>query len=165
MARIEQSADKLEFISSLSPTARLFFLLCGLFPWLAPYELLLKPNWNGRFSLVMLFFLAISIGAVSVSFFFIAAALWGRSQHFRFEASSRRLSYRFKTAFGPVREERYDFSQIEALEIKVSEWESRADTYDLSLKVRAKPDMTFGDFASRSDAEHYRSVLKNMIGL
>jgi hypothetical protein len=113
----------------------------------------------------MLFFLAISIGAVSVSFFFIAAALWGRSQHFQFEASSRRLSYRFKTAFGPVREERYDFSQIEALEIKVNEWDSRVDTYDIGLKIRDKPEMKFGDFSTRQDAEHHLAVLKNMIGL
>ena len=162
MDTIEQSADKLEFNSSLSPIVRILFLLFGFIPLLAPYELLIKPSWNERTSLVMLFFLVISIGAIIVSIFFISAALFGRSQYFQFDASSRVISYRFKTAINPFREERYDFGQIEALEIKVNEWDSRPDTYDISMKIRDKREMKFGDFTSRQEAEHYLAVLEKL---
>jgi hypothetical protein len=163
MDTIKQSADKLEFISSLSPIARIIFLLFGFIPLLAPYELLIKPSWNGKFSIIMLFFLMISIGAISISIFFISAALFGRSQHFQFDGSNRVVNYRFKTALNPFREERYDFSQIEVLEIKVNEWDSRSDSYDISMKIRGNREMKFGDFTSRQEAEYYLAALEKMI--
>ncbi len=163
MASIEQTTDKLEFKSSLSPLARLLFLLFGLIPLLAPYELLIKPAWTGRINIVMLFFLVISLGAIMVSLFFIAAALLGRSQHLQFDASNRVIRYRFKTAIHPFREVRYDFSQIEALELKATEWDSRPDTYAITMKIRDQPDLTFGDFSSRSEVEHCLAVLEEMV--
>jgi len=163
MAPIEQTADKLEFKSSLSPLARLLFFLFGLLPLLAPYELLIKPTWNGRISIVMLFFAVISLGAIIVSLFFIAAALFGRSQHLQFDASNRVVRYRYKTALHPFREARYDFSQIEALELKTTEWDSRPDTYAITMTIRDQPALTFGDFASRPDAEDSLAVLEEMV--
>jgi hypothetical protein len=111
----------------------------------------------------MIFFLIISIGAIGVSIFFISAALFGRSQHFQVDGTNRVLRYRFKTAINPFREEVYDFSQIEVLEIKVNEWDSRSDSYDISLKIRGKREMKFGDFTSRQEAEYYLTTLEKMI--
>ncbi|HEX9926239.1 MAG TPA: hypothetical protein VGD99_26515 [Anaerolineae bacterium] len=127
------------------------------------YELLIKPAWNSRINIVMLFFLVISIGAIIVSLFFIIAAIFGRSQHIQFDASNRVIRYRFKTAIHPFREVRYNFSQIEALELKVSEWDSRPDTYNIRLKIQDQRDLIFGDFPSRPEAEHYLAVLEEMI--
>ena len=163
MDTIKQSADKLEFVSSFSPMARIIFLLFGFIPLLAPYELLIKPSWNGKFNIVMIFFLIISIGAVTISVFFISAALFGRSQHFQFDGAKRVLKYRFKTAINPFREERYDFSQIEILEIKANEWDSGSDSYDISMKIRGKREMKFGEFRSRQEAEYYLAALEKMI--
>jgi hypothetical protein len=163
MTPIEQTANKLEFKSSLPPLARLLFLLFGLIPLLAPYELLIKPNWTGRISIVMLFFLVISIGATIVSLFFIAAALLGRSQHIQFDASNRVIRYRYKTALHPFREARYDFSQVEALELKTTAWDSSPDTYSIILKIRDQRDLTLGDFVSGPDAEDCLAVLEEMI--
>jgi hypothetical protein len=163
MDTIEQTADKLEFRSSLSRIVRIVLLIFGLIPLLAPYELLIKPAWNGRISIAMLFFLVISVGAIGVSIFFVSAALFGRSQQFQFDASNRTVYYRFKTAINPFREERYDFSQIEALEIKGNEWDSRPDTYDISMKIRDNREANFGDFRSRQEAEHYLAALEEMI--
>jgi hypothetical protein len=162
MDTIRQSADTLEFTSRLSPLARLAFLMAGLFPLLAPYELLIRPGWSG-ISLVMLFFLAISIGAVSVSLFFLAAALWGRSQSFRFDASTRQVVYGYQDAIVRFRQERYPFDQIEAMRLKTSEWESRSDTYDIGIKIKDKREYTFGNFDSQQDAEHYLSLLAKMV--
>lgn len=163
MDTIEQTADTLEFRGSLSPIVRGLLLLFGFIPLLAPYELLIKPDWDGSLGIVTLFVLVISLGAISVSIFFFNAAIFGRSQHFRFDASDRVLSYRFKTAVNPFREERYDFSQIEALEIKANEWESRPDTYDIHLAIRDKREMAFGDFSSRPEAERYLAILEKMV--
>jgi hypothetical protein len=162
MDTIKQDVDKLEFISSLSPIVRIVFLLFGFIPLLAPYELLIKPSWNGKFSIGMIFFLIISIGAISISIYFISAALFGRSQRFQFDGANRVVRYRFKSIINPLREERYDFSQIEVLKIKVNEWDSRSDSYDISMKIRGKPEMKFGDFQSRQEAEYYLTALEKI---
>ena len=163
MDSIKHTDDKLEFVNQLSVSARIFFFLLGLVPLLAPYELLIKPSWNGRINIIMLFFFVLSIGAVSVSVLLVSAALFGRSQHFQFDALNRIVIYRFKTVVHPFREERYEFSQIEAVQIKVNEWDSRPDTYDISMKIRDKNEMKFGDFASRQEAEHYLTILETII--
>jgi uncharacterized membrane protein len=155
MDTINQTADKIEFASRLSPLVRVVLFLFGLFPLLAPYELLLKPGWDGSFNLIMLIFLIISLGAISVSFFFIGAAFLGRSQHFQFDGSRRQVIYRFKTALTPFSEERYDFNQIEALQLKATTWESRPDSYDICLIIRDERPLAFGDFPSRPEAEPY----------
>lgn len=162
MDTIKQTSDRLEFIHTLSPMARMLLALFGLIPFLAPYELLIKPSWHGGISFSMLFVLLISIGAVGISTFLFSAALFGRSQHFRFDASKRVVEYRFKTAINPLGEETHAFDQIELLQIKVNEWDSRPDTYDISMKIRGKRAMEFGGFGSRQEAEQYLAVLKKM---
>ena len=163
MNTIKQTPQTLEFISALSPVTRVFFALFAFVPLLAPYELLIKPSWQGQVSFVLIFFLVISIGAVVVSLSLFAAALFGRSRRFLFDASKRQLTYQFKTAFNPVGQEIYSFDQIKSLEIKVNEWESRLDTYDIAVKIAGKPEMKFGDFSSRSDAERYLTALQNLL--
>jgi hypothetical protein len=163
MVTIKRSTNKLEFIGFLSPIARGVFLLFGLIPLLAPYELLIKPAWNGRVSIVTLPFIVISLGAVSVSTFFITAAFLGRNQHFQFDASNRTVKYRFNSVLYPIHEESYDFSQIETIAIEVNEWDSRPDSYDICLKIRGKREFKLGAFLSLQDAEQYLAELKNIL--
>lgn len=163
MNTIKQTPETLEFIYSLSAVARVIFALFGFIPLLAPYELLIKPSWQGGIGFIQVFFLLISLGAVLVSLFMFTAALFGRSQHFQFDVSKRQLVYRFKTAFNPAGQEIYPFAQIASLEIKASEWDSRPDTYDIVAKIAGKPEMKFGDFSARSDAEQYLTALQKML--
>jgi hypothetical protein len=48
------------------------------------------------------------------------------------------------------------------LQIKVNEWDSRPDTYDISMKIRGKRAMEFGGFESRQESEQYLAVFKKM---
>jgi hypothetical protein len=163
MDTIKQTPKTLEFSRSLSPIVRVLIAIFGFIPFLAPYKLLIKPSWQGEFSLALVFFLAISFGAILVSLFFFAVALFGRSQHFQFDASKRLLVYRFKTAFNPSRQEIYDFDQIESLEVKTNEWDSRPDTYDIAVKIVGKSEMKFGDFLARTEAQRYLAALQKML--
>jgi hypothetical protein len=162
MDTIRHTSDKLEFISSLSPIIRIILALFGFFPLLAPYELLVKPDWPAGVSIAMLFMLAISLGAVGISLFLFAAAVLGRSQHFEFDAARRVVIYRFKTAVNPAGKEVYDFAQIESLVLKVHEWDSGPNSYDICLNIRGRREMTFGNFASQAEAERYLAILQNM---
>lgn len=162
MDTIRHTSDKLEFISSFSPIVRIILALFGFFPLLAPYELLLKPDWQVGVSVAMVFMLVISLGAVGISLFLFAAAVLGRSQHFEFDAANRVVVYRFNTAVNPAGREVYDFAQVESLELKVNEWDSGPNTYDICLNIRGRREMSFGNFASQTEAERYLAILRNM---
>jgi hypothetical protein len=57
----------------------------------------------------------------------------------------------------------YSFDQIESIKIRVMEWESGPDTYGIAVKIAGGPEMRFGDFSSRSDAERYLTILQTML--
>jgi|GEM_PF-838009 len=164
MNTIKQTYQTIEFINTFSPVARVLLALFALVPLLAPYELLIKPSWQGQVSFDWIIPLVISIGAVVVSLGLFVAALFGRGERFLFDASKRQLTYQFKTAFtAGFEQEIYSFDQIEALEIKVHEGDERPDTYDIAIKIAGGHEMKFGDFSSRSDAERYLTILQTML--
>ncbi|MBT3313380.1 MAG: hypothetical protein HN390_02085 [Anaerolineae bacterium] len=160
-----ESARKLVFKTHLSTFERILFFIVGLFPLLAPYELLIKPSWNGEYGLIFFFFFLLSLGALSVSFFFIAATFLGRKEHYIFDAEKRVLVYRYKNVFIQNREENYPFSAIRSLWVKTSVWDSGPDTYDIALDVGKKRPYQFGQYAERKEAEEYFTRLQKMTGV
>ncbi len=160
-----EKAKTLEFKTHLSVFERILFFVFGLFPLLAPYEFLIKPSWNGEYGLIFFFFLLLSLGALSVSFFFIAAAFLGRKEHYIFDAEKRVLLYRYRNVFIQNREENYPFSAIRSLWVKTSVWDSGPDTYDIVLDLGKKRPYRFGQYAERKEAEEYLKRLQKMTGV
>jgi hypothetical protein len=160
---IREASGRIEFSSEMPLAARLLILAAGLVPLLAPYELLIKPTWQ-EFSLIWLFALVISAGAIATGLLAICVAVFGMSQHIRFDAASRGLTYSFKTAGGRHGEKEYPFSDIERLRVRTHHWTDGPATYNLALKLRATREIEFGRFVVQGDAERYLSVLTGMIG-
>ncbi len=164
MNTIKQTHQTIEFINTFSPLERVLLVLFALVPLLAPYELLIKSSWQGQVSFDWIIPLVISIGAIVVSLLLFLAALSGRGERFLFDASKRQLTYQFKTVFtAGFQQEIYSFDQIESLEIKEYTSEYSLYTYDIVVKIAGGPEMRFGDFSSRSDAERYLTILQTML--
>ena len=163
MDTIREAGGQIEFSSEMPLAARMLILGAGLLPLLAPYELLIKPTWQ-EFSLIWLFALSISAGAIATSLLAICVAIFGMSQHIRFDAGSGDLTYSFKTAGGRHGEKQYPFSDIETLRVRTHHWSEGPATYNLALKLRATREIEFGRFVVQQDAERYLSVLTGMIG-
>ena len=163
MDTIREAGGRIEFSSEMPLGARLLILGAGLLPLLAPYELLIKPTWQ-EFSLIWLFALSISAGAIATSLLAICVAMFGMSQHIRFDSTSRGLTYSFRTAGGRHGEKQYSFSDIETLAVRTHHWSEGPATYNLALKLRATREIEFGRFGVQTDAERYLSMLTGMIG-
>jgi hypothetical protein len=159
---IREAGGQIEFSSEMPLAARLLILGAGLVPLLAPYELLIRPTWQ-EFSFIWLFALSISAGAIAVSLLAVCVAVFGMSQHVRFDAASQGLTYSFKTAGGQHGEKRYPFSDIETIRVRTHHWSDGPATHNLALKLRATREIEFGRFVVQKDAEHYLSVLTDMI--
>ena len=163
MDMIHESNDHIEFRSNLPWPVRMIFLIFGLFPLLAPYELMVKPSWSGKSTLIGLFFpLVISVGAVALSGLFVLAALLGLSQRIRFDTRCKEITYTFNTAV-LRRVKRFPFSAVETLNVRPHSWSDGPDTHNLVLKLNGYRDIEFGHFSEHSEAKRYLAALQNLI--
>jgi len=163
MDNIKQLNNKIEFTSHLSLAARALIMIIGLFPLLAPYELLIKPSWSGKINWLMPFFLLISIGAIVLSFFIICTALFGINHYIQINSTNRIITHGYKPGVLRFCQNQYLFSEIEIVELKVHEWTDGPPTYNIGLKAIGRREIEFGGFATQEEAEKYLSILKEMI--
>lgn len=158
MFKITQTNDKIQITENISTGIRVFLFLLGLLPCLAAYELLIKPGWTG-FTIITLFFLIISLGAIAVSFGFIGAAILGMNQSVTFDLAARTITHRYATAVNSLRTKRYSFHDIAKSEIREHDWDTGPRTYSLEIYFKDKHKILMGNFASRKEAE---SVLEQI---
>jgi hypothetical protein len=103
MPKVQETDDQITFIEKVPNGARIFLTIIGLFPiFLAPYELLIRPKWNG-FSLYLIIPILISIGAIVLGGLFVAAGLFGLNQTFVLVKKSKNIHYSYESAFMPLR--------------------------------------------------------------
>ncbi len=104
MAVTIQKDGQIQFTEQMSTGLRIFLFLVGLFPWMAPYELLIKPGWTG-FHVTTLFFVIISLGAIAVSLAFIGGAIFGLNQMLTIDPASRTITHAYESADHPCASE------------------------------------------------------------
>ncbi len=158
MSKITQTNDKITITETMSIGIRVFLFIMGMLPWLAPYELLIKPGWTG-FSLMTLVFIGISLGAIAVSFGFIGAAIFGMNQTTAFDLSARTITHRYETAVNALRTKRYTFNDITKSEVREHNWDSGPRTYSLEIYFQDGHKILCGNFSSRKEAEEILKYL------
>ncbi len=158
MSKIIQSNGKIEITETMSTRIRVFLFLLGLLPWLAPYELLIKPGWSG-FNVMTLFFAAISLGAIAISLGFIGAAVFGMNQTAIFDLTARTITHRYETAVNALRTKRYSFNDLTKSAVREHNWDNGPNTYSLEIYFRDGHKILCGDFASRKEAEEVLKYL------
>ncbi len=158
MSKIIQSNGKIEITETMSTGIRVFLFLLGLLPWLAPYELLIKPGWSG-FNVLTLFFAAISLGAIAISLGFIGAAVFGMNQTATFDLTTHTITHRYATAVNALRTKRYSFNDLTKSAVREHNWDSGPNTYSLEIYFRDGHKILCGDFASRKEAEEILKYL------
>jgi len=157
-----------EFTSSLSPALRIVIFIAGLFPLIAPYELLMKPKWTTFASPFFLSGLLISLVAVGLSIGFLVAAVVGLNEVVRFNTVQRKVTYGFGAPFIKWRENHILFADIREVRVDTQTWESRPDTYRLRLDTThtlgGRP-IKFGNFATMEEAEKTQVEVRTVLGL
>lgn len=93
MLRIIECKEIIEIQSYLPVGERVLFILCSIFPLLAPYELIIRPNWQSYLNVFFLFAAVISIGAMTVSAFLVWAAIAGLNSKLKFNRADGIMTY------------------------------------------------------------------------
>lgn len=163
MSKITQTDRKIVFTEQLSAAIRIFLALIGLAALLlAPYELLIRPQWHG-FSPLFAFVLLISIGAILIGGLFIAAGLLGLNQIMTVDYTHQTLAHVYQSALTPLRRKVYRFDQVTSVELAVHDWSDGPATYGIKFKLRDGQKIEIGSLTTKEDAAQVLSKLENWL--
>lgn len=162
MCQISEANGRIEFTKPMSRGLRSFVFFVGLFPFIAPYELLIRPGWQ-EFSLFMIIPIVVSVGAIAVGSLFLLAGILGMHQTLRFDAASRAVVYACKTAITSLREKHYNFADVVQVKVNVHNWESRPATYGLQVTFADGRKVAVGNFPEKDEAQKYLDHVESMV--
>ena len=153
MIQVSDDGERLDVFSRMPAGKRALFALCALIPLLAPYELMLRVQWNDYRSAAFLLAAIISAGAVALSVFFLFAAVAGLSSRMTLDAARSTFTYSTGAPILPHRTLVLPLSSLESVHVRTHEWSDGAPSY--TLMVRMSDGVTFdsGPSWSREDIE------------
>jgi hypothetical protein len=159
---VTESLDRLDVRSPMRMGVRIVLGLMGVIPLLAPYELLVRPDWPGG-GPFFAFAALVSAGAVAISVLFLMAASAGTSSRIVFD---RRTATITSTVQAPVvrRTSRvFPLHDVVAVEIGVEEWSDGGPTYHVRIALRGGALLRTGGVPSRDEAEAVRTRLADFL--
>lgn len=159
MAEIIETDGQIQIKERVPAGVRIVLFLIGLFPWLAPVELLLKPGCTG-FSIMTVFFVVISLGAIVVSLFFLAAAIFGMNQTLTVDPKTRTIIHAFESSIAPLHEKKYPFEQLKGVEIVPHEWSDEPSSYGLRFTLGDGQNAEPGSFQTLEEANTVRDKIE-----
>jgi hypothetical protein len=155
--------DQIVFSEGMPVGLRILLIAAGFVPFLAPYDLLIRPGWT-RFSLPLVFAIVISLGAVAVGLLLIFSALFGLNQVLHFDGSTRTILYTYETPLIPIRRFRYQFGDMAEMKVNVHEWSDAPSTYGVQMIYRDGRKTEVGSFAKELEATAALQKVRQLIG-
>jgi hypothetical protein len=131
MINVIESKEVLEVQSTMPTGLRVVFLVLALFPLIAPYELILKPDWQSYLNIPFFFMLIISAGAMTVSAFLVFAAIAGLSSNLKIDRLNRTISYSTGAPAVPWRTVHYPLASLQQLSVEKTDWSDGSPSYTL----------------------------------
>ena len=153
MPEIIETDSSLEIQDRMSILMRVILLLLALFPLLAPYQLLILPEWHDYLNPVFFFFVLISIGALAVSGLFVWAAVAGMNKHMRFDKRHSTFTHMYDAPIVPIRKHEYPIRSIWSVDIETHDWSDGSPSYSLKIEMQDGREFTSGSSWSRKEIE------------
>lgn len=152
------------FSTTMSAKACLGFGLVAALPLLAPYNLLVKPDWTGTPSLALLFVVILSLGAIAVSVLLLLVAIFGINRRVEFDPITKTVRVSESHLMQSRREFNCPFAEIAQLKLVCHDWTDGPSTYDIRLTPSTGKPFVFGDFSSHTSAENTLASLRTIVG-
>jgi hypothetical protein len=163
MPQLIERDGRVEIVSPMGPGMRVFLAVAGLFPFLAPYELLFRVDWNGYLNPFFAVALLVSLGAVAVGLFFLYGALAGVSSVFVFDARQRTFTCAASSILRPRRTWSYPFDELRDVDVRAHDWSDGPPTYALEVRAGDRT-LETGTSASREEVESWRAKVRPLLG-
>lgn len=159
---IERGA-RLEIRSPMRVRTRVLFAVLGFFPLVAPYELLIRTNWEHYLNPFFVLSAFIAAGATVVSALLFYAAIAGLSSTMVFDKSAATFNYSSQSPI--VRRSRlaYSLSAVRSVEVGLRDWSDGAPSYHLNVIMSDGTVFESGASWLRDDIEAIRGVVNTFL--
>jgi hypothetical protein len=164
MINLIEKEDFIEVRSSIPIGQRILFLFISIFPLLAPYQLIIRPNWDSYTNIFFLFCALISAGAVAVSGFFAWAAFAGLNSRLRFDKKDDVITYSY---WAPILRKRLTYSSIKdisKIHIEKHDWSDGSPSYSFVTKTTDGKIFKCGSSWSQHEIEEIISKISSFLG-
>jgi len=154
--RFSEDPAHLVIASPMPWGRRLLFALIGIFPLIAPWELLVSVRWSDHLNPFFLLSVAISAGAITLSVLLFFAALAGLSSRMVLDAARSTFTYSAIAPIVPRQVRMYPLAALERIDVRTHEWSDGAPTYSLRIVTGDGVVHETASSWSRDEIEGYR---------
>ncbi len=154
---------RLEVRSLMRPGMRVLLAILALFPLLAPYELIVKIEWETYLHPFFLLSAVVSLGAIAVSAFFVFAAVAGLSSRMVFDAGSGTFQFSSHAPVVKPSHREYSLDAIGGLEVRERNWSDGAPTYHLDVVMADGSVFESGSSWSRGEIESIEGRVREFL--
>ena len=154
MIQVSDNEERLDVFSRMPRGKRFLLASLALIPLLAPYELMLRVQWNDYRHPAFLFAAIVSGGAVAVSALFMFAAVAGLSSRMTLDAAHSTFTHSSWAPIVPRRTRVLPLSSLESVQVRTHEWSDGAPSYSMVVKMFDGTTFDSDSSWSREDIEH-----------
>jgi len=163
MVELIESDGCIEIRTPMRTGARVALALLALFPLLAPYELLLRIDWQSHLHPFFALAAVVSAGAVALSGFLLFAALAGLGSRMVFDARQSRFTYSATSPLIRLVPAAYPLSALDAVGIGTREWSDGAPTHHLRVVVAGGRVYETASSWSRAEVEQLFRLVEDFL--
>jgi hypothetical protein len=153
---LHERHDRLEVCSPMRAGMRVVFAVLALFPLLAPYELIVKVEWESYLHPFFLLAALISVGATALSAFLVFAAVAGLSSQMVFDARAATFTYSSQVPLVRPASQVYPLAEVVRVELRERDWSDSAPSYHLGVVMAGGAVFESGSSWSRGEIESLR---------
>jgi len=135
MPELVDHANRIEVRSPMRTGARVGFACLGVFPLVAPYELLVRIDWQEYLQPFFLLAAFLSAGAAALSAFLFFAAVAGLSSRMVFDGARSTFTYSAEAPLIRRATSVYPMSAINRIDVRVREWSDGPPVYHLRVAI------------------------------
>jgi hypothetical protein len=144
---------------------RVLLVVLAVFPLIAPYELLVRIDWQSYLHPFFLLAAFISAGAVALSAFFIFAAIAGLSSEIVFDRPSSTLTHSFEAPVVRRTRRVYPLTAISNVETAERDWSDSSPSYHLRVILDDDTVIESSSSGSRDDIEAIRVRVERFVAV
>jgi hypothetical protein len=165
MAEVEwvELGARLEVRSPMRVGMRVVFALLGLFPLIAPYEVLVRIRWTTYLHPFFALAAVVSLGATALSAFLFFAAAAGLSSGMVFDRATATVRAWSSAPIVRRTERQVPWSRIVGLEVARTDWTDGSPTYRLRVVLADGTALESGSSWSRSEIETIRDRVARFV--
>lgn len=160
MLEVSERAGRLEIVSPMRFGVRLVVALVGLVPLLAPYELLLRPQWPPFVNPLFAFAALISVVAVALSGFCFLTALAGLGSRMILDSAAGTFTHSAAAPLVRKRTAVYSLGAITQVEVRTREWSDSGPSFWAAITTADGKVFATASVDSREEVERLVDRIK-----